>query len=607
MGLENTKLHLVQSAQDCADLMTWLGERRESNVVAIDLETGEHAGQPKTDALSAYHGKIRLAQIGDENHGWAIPWEEWSGIFYQAMHAWEGHVITHNVAFEGKWLSKQSRWDFPWHRVDDTMIAAAIINPLESVALKTLTSKYIDRRAAAMQQGLDVAMTKGGWTWGTVPINLREYWAYGALDTVLTVRLWQHLRKDVEGDGQFAKIYDLEMATRRICTKMEMNGARVDLEYSQKKHDQLRDYAEQVKAWGKSKYKCSIASNAQLVRVFEKLDIPIVGRTPSGGKSADKDELKRIVRDHAGTEAGSLAEQVLLMRKADKLSGTYFANILSDHNDGLIHASIRTLGARTGRMSISSPGPALQTLPKSDKTVRAAFIARGDDEVLISSDLDQVEFRMTAGLSGDENLIGLFNRCDREGGDAFTEILRDVYDDPSLQKSDPRRRLIKGVVYGKLYGAGVNKMALTAGVPDAQMKAVVDAFDSSYPGVKQLSAKVEDAGVRREREEGQAYILTPTGRRLPSDEGKVYTLTNYLVQGGAAEVFKKDILKCDAAGLTPYLVVPVHDELVLSVPEKDVKDVMPVLQECMTTREGWAVPLTAGLSGPGQNWAELSD
>jgi DNA polymerase-1 len=210
-------------------------------------------------------------------------------------------------------------------------------------------------------------------------------------------------------------------------------------------------------------------------------------------------------------------------------------------------------------------------------------------------------------LARDPGLIDLFARCDRDGGDAFTEIMREVYRDPSLQKDDPRRRLIKGTVYGKLYGAGIPKMALTSGVPEEQMKQVVHAFDANYPGVKLFSQQVEDVGVRRQREEGQAYITTATGRRLPADEGKVYTLVNYAIQGGAAEVFKLDMLKCDAAGLTDYLVVPVHDELVFSVPRKDAEELRPVIKELMTTREGWAVPLTAGISRPGPNWGNLSD
>jgi DNA polymerase-1 len=137
------------------------------------------------------------------------------------------------------------------------------------------------------------------------------------------------------------------------------------------------------------------------------------------------------------------------------------------------------------------------------------------------------------------------------------------------------------------------------------MKAVNDSFDSRFPGMRNLMRTIEDLGMRRMREEGVAYILTGTGRRLPADEGKVYTLVNYLIQGTSAEVLKLNILKCDAAGLTPYLIVPVHDELVLSVPKAEQEEIGKTLQECMTTRDGWTVPLLAGAPETGDRWGEL--
>jgi DNA polymerase-1 len=201
----------------------------------------------------------------------------------------------------------------------------------------------------------------------------------------------------------------------------------------------------------------------------------------------------------------------------------------------------------------------------------------------------------------------LFNEADRTGGDVFTEIMRQVYQDPTAQKSDNRRKLIKGVVYGKLYGAGVTTMALTAGVSDAQMKSVVDAFDQNYPGVRYMAQSIEDAGMKRLRSEGVGYVKTKTGRRLPCDDDRVYSLTNYLIQASAAEIFKQNLIKLDQADLTEFLIVPVHDEIVLNVPKDNVTDIMETVRECMTTRDGWDVPLTAGVDGPFENWGAKYD
>jgi DNA polymerase-1 len=603
-GLSDVRLHLVDSVEKANEFISWLGERRPHNAVSVDIETGELPGNPRKDALSPWHGRIRLVQVGDGMQGWALPWDFWKGVFYQGMKDYDGPIICHNIAFEARWFAVQSDWELPWHQAHDTMIMAHLMDPLGSGALKRLAALHIDNRSVALQGTLDTSLAENGWTWGTVPVNFEPYWAYGALDTVLTTRLWEKFYPTMFAPGAMYSIpYELEMATRRICTRMEVNGARVDLDYSQKKLEELSEYSNSVKKWVSDNYKgASSGSNIQLVRVFEdQLGENITATTPSGQKSMTKEQLQLFTRD-GSPEAQQLADLILKQRKADKLATSYFSNFINDNVNGYVHPSIRTLGARTGRMSITDP--ALQTLPSGDATVRRAFVPKDDEHFIISSDLDQVEFRLTANLSQDPSLIRLFHEADASGGDVFTSIMRDVYADQTLEKSDARRKLIKGVVYGKLYGAGVDKMALTAKVATEQMKAVVDAFDASYPGVKQLQSQIENAGTERLRNEGQGYVKTRTGRRLPCDDDRVYSLTNYLIQSTAAEIFKQNLVKLDQADLTEHLIVPVHDEIVLQANKEELRDVMATVQECMTTRDGWDIPLTAGVDGPFRTWGD---
>jgi DNA polymerase-1 len=597
--LSGVQLHLIDSVEKANAFIRWLGERRPYNAIGIDTETGELPGGKREDALSPWHGQLRLVQIGDSQQGWAIPWGEWSGVFYEAMDKFDGPIVCHNIAFEARWFDIQSRWKIPWERAHDTMIMAHIIDPLGSGALKKLSSQYIDPNAARLQDGLDMGLAQNGWTWGTVPINFQPYWSYGALDPVITMRLWEMFYEKCGPEGPYHKAYELEMATRKIVTRMELNGARVDLEYSKNKYEELIDYTEKTKLWAYNKYNASITSNVQLVRLLEELGAEITEYTPSGQKSASKDQLKKLMID-GNEEVKNLADTVLKQRKADKLANTYFLNFMNKHIDGFVHPSVKTLGARTSRMSITDP--ALQTLPKGDATVRRAFLPKDDDHVIITSDLDQVEFRMFASLSNDPNLIQLFHLADATGSDPFTEIGRQVYQDPTMQKSDKRRNLIKGVVYGRLYGAGVAKQALTAGVPEPQMRAVSDSFDQNYPGMAKFQKEIDNIGQRRLREEGQGYVYTWTGRRIPCDEDRTYTLVNYLIQGGAAEVFKSNLVKLDQADLTDYLIVPVHDEIVLQAPRADAEEIKQLVRQCMTTTEGWAVPLTADADGPLENW-----
>jgi DNA polymerase-1 len=600
--LSEVKLHLVDSVEKASEFLTWLSQRRPYDAVSVDIETGELPGGERNDALSPWHGQIRLAQIGDGEQGWSIPWEDWSGVFYQAMDKFSGPIVCHNIAFEAKWFAVKSKWQLPWHQAHDTMIMAQIIDPLGSGALKRLASRYIDPRAVALQETLGTSLAINGWTWGTVPTNFEPYWSYGALDTVLTMRIWEQFYGQCGPEGPYNRAYEIEMAARKIVTRMEINGARVDLDYSHRKYDELINYTESVKEWAKGAYGgASITSNIQLVRLFESLGAEITEFTPTGQKSATKDQLK-LLTITGNDEVKNLAEVVLKQRKADKLASSYFSNFISKNVNGFVHPSVKTMGARTGRMSITDP--ALQTLPKGDDVVRTAFLPKDDDHVIITSDLDQVEFRMFASLSQDPNLIQLFHRADATGSDPFTEIGREVYQEPEMTRSDKRRNLIKGVVYGRLYGAGVAKQALTAGVPESQMRAVSDSFDRNYPGMISFQKKIEDIGMRRLRGEGQGYVHTWTGRRLPCDDDRTYTLVNYLIQGGAAEVFKSNLIKLDQADLTELLIVPVHDEIVLNCPRDQVAEVMKTVQECMTTTEGWSVPLTSGIDGPLETWGD---
>jgi DNA polymerase-1 len=219
------------------------------------------------------------------------------------------------------------------------------------------------------------------------------------------MRLWEQFYEQCGPAGPYNRAYEIEMAARKIVTRMEINGARVDVEYSKRKYQELSDYTESVKDWCKKTYNgTSITSNMQLVRLFENLGAEITEFTPTGNKAVTKDQLK-LLTITGNDEVKELAATALKQRKADKIAGSYFLNFINKNVDGFVHPSVKTMGARTGRMSITDP--ALQTLPKGDDVVRTAFLPKDDDHVIVTSDLDQVEFRMFASLSQDPNLIHL--------------------------------------------------------------------------------------------------------------------------------------------------------------------------------------------------------
>lgn len=582
-------LRLVSCIDDLLALKSWLGERRE--VMGLDTETSG------LDPFAS-DARLRLIQIGDHKTGWSIPWEGWGGAAIECLNAWDGPLTLHNASFDAKWLKRHANWDMPWHRTHDTMIMAQIERPGGRNDLKHLSTTFIDPMADAGQKELKDAMKAHGWSWGTIPTDYEAYWVYSSLDPVLAAHLWSHFRTDL----RYPETYDLEMSARRICTNMEYTGMRVDLEYSKEKYDELTQQVHDSKEWAKENWGISIGSNVQLADFFANTlnaEFEVFSKT-SGKPSVDKVQLGLFEKSEDPMVA-AVAKFVLEVRHKDKMSNAYFKNFLNMHNESILHPSIKTMGARTGRMSVTDP--ALQTLPRGDSLIRGAFIPRREGDILISCDYSQVEMRLLAHFSGDPDLQGAFKEADATGGDFFVSVGRQVYNEPDFSKKDPRRSLMKGVMYGAAYGSGIQTMADAAGVSFEQMAAVAEDLFTKFPGIKDFMKRTEEMGELREKEEGVGYIVTGTGRRLPADKGKMYTLTNYMLQGTAAELMKKAIIRLDAAGYGPYLQIAIHDEMIFSIPEHMVEKALPEIEELMSYCNGeFGVDLPAEPEVIGTNW-----
>lgn len=582
-GLDDVQLHFVDNMEMVGKFATWLSERHENDFIACDTETG---------GLEFWKQPLRLVQFGDTMQGWAIPWERWGGAAVEVLQKYTGRLGFHNSPFDAKFIEHHMGIKLPWHQVEDTLVMAHILDPTNPVGLKPLGSRFVDAKAVASQRMLDEAMSDKKWTWATVPVDFPMYWIYGAMDTVITSRLNAIFKPKI--DAGYAELYDLEMATRRIIAGMEARGARIDIPYVERKQKELVEYVENCRTWVLNNHGIHIGSNQKVGQRMIELGYQLTETTNSGQWKLDKEVLQGIIglddRDNRlinveRTPAVVLAELVYAARKSDKIRSTYMDNFLTMHDNGFLHPSINTLGARTGRMSVTNP--ALQTLPRGD-VVRNAFIPR-EGNSLISIDYDQIELRLITHFAQDTGLRDAF----MSGDDFFTTVAREIYGDPDLDKKDPRRQLTKNCMYAKGYGAGVEKMAKTAKVPFDVMKGVADGLDRRFPGIRALQHKVEQQAMGRLNTEGEAYIIDPFGRRQVADQDKVYGLVNSLVQGTAAGILKKALVNMDLMGLGDYLILPIHDEVMLDVPKDDIEEALPIIKEAMTSVGEWMVPLTA--------------
>lgn len=570
---DDVSMHLVECWDDAADFRRWLGERRP--VLAVDTETS---------GMEWWDGDLRLVQFGDAMSGWAIPFEPWKGLVRESLKDYADPLVFHNAKFDLHWLERNGA--FPRrHRVNDTAVMAHLVSPDQRVGLKECSARWLDARAATGQSELKKAMSKAQWTWGTIPIDFEGYWVYAALDVVLTARLYEHLVPQVRAD--FGRVYDLEMACSHILMDMETRGVRVDLSYCQEQYEKLHAYSVEARSWCKNTYGFEAGSNRNVAAQLMADGVVLTKRTDRGAWSMTEEVLSGI--EHP------LAQTVLSIRKSEKLANSYFANFIEMADGDLLHPSVRPLGARTGRMSVTNP--ALQTLPRG-RLVRDAFIAR-EGHLMVGADYEQVEMRLAAHFSEDEGLIEAF----KSEGDFFTVMGRSIFDDPTFEKSDPRRSLVKNGMYAKVYGSGTARFAETVGIPEHEAQTFMLKLDQSFPGLRTFADSVGRTAAMRGVREGTEYIRTPTGRRLVAPEGRSYALVNAAIQGTAADIFKQAIVKLDAAGLGEYLVMPVHDELILSVPLELVSEVEAGLVEVME-RDDFLVPLAVD-SHHGVRWGEL--
>ena len=553
----------------------WLGERRP--VLAFDTETG---------GLEAWAQPLRLIQFGDAMKGWVIPWHMWGGVALEAFASYDGELTAHNLKFDAGFIERHCNIKFPWHRSHCTYIQAHLIDSAGVHGLKPLAQRLVDPRATTGQEILGQAMKAQGWTWATVPVEFPGYWCYAAVDTVLTARI--HEQQHPQVASSYADVYELELAVARIVNGMEMRGARIDLDYCERKLQDLELAYDAIQKWCLEHFGVrNIGSNAQVADALVAHGVELTEKTATGKWKLDEEVIESLHHP--------LADAVRNAKKAKKIASTYFTNFLQYHDDGRIHPNIKFLEARTGRMSITKP--ALQTLPRG-RIVRDAFIP-SENNVLLSADYDQIEMRLLAHYCRDPGLIDAIN-----SGDLHTETARRVYGDPTLQKKDPRRQTAKNAGFAKIYGAGVEKFAKTAGIPIEEASAFLRGYDAMFPGVRSFQQQVELVARQRSAAEGVAYIKTwPLGRRLPADPGKEYTLVNYLIQGTADDVLKRALVDLDLVGLGDMLVVPVHDEVILDVPASEVAEVTALVRETMTQSD-WVVPLTAGVEGPFERWGE---
>lgn len=540
--------------------------------------------------------KLRLVQFGTPNEAYVIPVEHGGQFADDARRALRGvsRLIFQNGVYDLQVFDRHLSVPMEelWTKVLDTRIIAHLVDPRGQDeggighGLEALTARYIDAEIAENVKGLMTKLAKESKTtkskiWSSIDLDHPEYNLYAGMDTVLAARLSQKLLPLVPGTAK--QLIGFEHKLAEICSYMERTGFLLDVDYALGLSARLQG-EEQACIEIAQKFGCeNVNSTDQVADVLESMSVRIKERTPSGKRKVDKVLLDALVKD--GNE---FAKAVQDAKRARKWRTTWVDGFLANRDEyNRCHANIQSLRARTARMSIT--GIPAQTLPSSDWMIRRCFVA-DPGHFIGSIDYNSQELRVLAALAGDRTMIKAF----AENADLHLITARAAFGD-HIVKESKERKYGKTANFQKVYGGGANSLKDQIGVSLEIAKKIHQAFDKAYPGVAALSKRLQAQAVR------DGFITTPSGRRLPVDANRAYSALNYMVQSTSRDVTCRGLVKLHEAGFTPYLRLPIHDEVVASLPMDKANWGAKRIGELMTEQMG-PVTVDTDPTVTGKSW-----
>jgi DNA polymerase-1 len=483
----------------------------------------------------------------------------------------------------------------------DVDLAAFLIEPALQRGTPALASAWLSRSHRSFEElaGRGAKAVPAA----ELPVEDVARWAGEEAQVLLalTPRLAARLASD-----ELAPLFDeVELPLTAVLSAMEREGVRVDeaklAELSREYERDLATLQGRIEALAGEPFQ--VNSPKQLGQIlFEKLKLPVVKKTKTG-YSTDESVLEQLAAHH------ELPGAVLAWRRLAKLKSTYVDALppLVDPKSGRIHPSFHQTGAATGRLSSSNPN--VQNIPiRSEEGVRIreAFVP-SEGRRLLSADYSQVELRIVAHYSGDESLIGAFEREE----DVHRRTAAEVHGIEPEAVSAEQRAHAKAINFGIIYGSSAFGIANQLGIAQAEAQATIDRYFERYRGVRRfLDETVEHA-------RGQGFVRTLLGRRryLPDLDSRNRALrqaaermaVNTVIQGTAADLIKKAMVELaealPEAGLAARMILQVHDELVFEAPERELEALGALVRERMQSVYALRVPLRVDV-GVGRNWRE---
>ncbi|MBK6391689.1 MAG: DNA polymerase I [Saprospiraceae bacterium] len=587
-------------------------EAEHKSLVVLLLGQKEIAFDTETTGLDSIDTNVIGMSFSYQAHdAWFVPvpidFDQAKEIVLRFKPVLESETITkigHNIKFDWQVIRQYGvEIKAPFY---DTMVAHYLIDANQRHKMDFLAETYLQYTPVPIEALIGKA---GKRQKSMSEVALKEIAEYAAEDADVTFR-FKKVFDPLLSQKELTKLYhEVELPLVETLQEMEWQGVQVDAVFLKEYSDQLGVELTEIKEkiFEQVGAQFNLDSPKQMGEIlFDRMKIPYTGpKTKTGQYQTNEDTLSKLADAHP------IIDAIVNYRELAKLKSTYVDSIpaLINHRTGRLHTTFNQTIAATGRLS--SINPNLQNIPiRTDrgKEIRKAFIPRDAEHIILSADYSQIELRIIADISKDENMMAAF----QAGEDIHTATASKVFNVPSVEVTKEMRRRAKAVNFGIAYGQSVFGLSQTLNISRGEAKEIIDNYFTQFPGIKQYMTDT----IAFAKKHG--YVQTLLGRRryLPEINERNFTVRgqaernaiNSPIQGSAADMIKVAMVKLHERlkkeQFKSVMTLQVHDELVFDVLRTELERIKPVIEhEMKIAIPGLTVPIVVEM-GSGDNWLD---
>lgn len=600
-NINNTphRYHLVKTTAEIKDLMTALNNAEE---ICFDTET--------TDIDANIAELVGMSFAIKKGEAYYVPCPPNKNECIELLNQFDALFDNEKIC----WIGQNIKYDFlllKWYGIEpkgkifDTMLAHYVIEPEGKRSMDVLSAKYLGYEPIHIEELIGKKGKHQGNMRDVEPEKIKEY---AGEDADITLQLKNVFTPQINSCGVEKIFNEVELPLVKVLTDMEFEGIKVDVNFLNAYSKDLEKDAKEVEelVYHQAGVRFNLASPKQLGEVlFEKLKLdPKAKKTKTGQYATGEDVLIKLANQH------KICNDILSFRELTKLKSTYVDTLplLINPKTNRVHTSYAQAVAVTGRLSSNNPN--LQNIPiRTDrgKEIRKAFVARDAEHILMSADYSQIELRIVAAISGDENMCTAF----KTGKDIHTATAAKVFNVNESDVTKEMRYKAKSVNFGIIYGQGAFGLAENLGISRTEAKEIIDNYKTQFPNIQ----KYMDDSIAFAKTNGYVQTLMGRKRWLKDINSANFTVRGFAernainspIQGTAADMIKLAMIKIHKEfkkhGFKSKMILQVHDELVFDVLKDEIEKVKPVILDCMQHALSLPndVPTDAEL-GSGSNW-----